>query len=306
MPTPIFHDRRQSVEGVRSFSQSASKPARFVELMQHYAYHNYRSSGPCLHGVTPITKEDMYLVHSKGYIDELFALATPNGFGNYDPRIPESCLWTVGSLLSAARWSMANQHTPACSPVSGFHHASHKEAAGFCSVNGIMIVAAKLLAENPDLKVAILDLDYHLPDGTLDILHRFPVLEKQILHISNGEHWLELSDTRPWFAWLQKSIERINAFKPDLVIYQAGADMHADDLLDGFLSTQELVLRDRMVFREIKAPVVFDLAGGYQDNPSGDPFLDPVLAIHRNTLRESDLSIPVRKQKLKEKSNGNP
>jgi acetoin utilization deacetylase AcuC-like enzyme len=67
----------------------------------------------------------------------------------------------------------------------------------------------------------------------------------------------------------------------DLLIYQAGADPHIDDPLGGFLTTAELAERDRIVFsvaREIGIPVVWNLAGGYQQP------LARVLEIHRNTM----------------------
>jgi acetoin utilization deacetylase AcuC-like enzyme len=51
----------------------------------------------------------------------------------------------------------------------------------------------------------------------------------------------------------------------DLLLYQAGADPHIDDPLGGFLTTDELAERDRIVFsvaKEIGIPVVWNLAGG--------------------------------------------
>ena len=67
----------------------------------------------------------------------------------------------------------------------------------------------------------------------------------------------------------------------DLLIYQAGADPHVNDPLGGFLTTAELSERDRIVFsvaKSIGIPVVWNLAGGYQEP------LSRVLEIHRNTM----------------------
>jgi len=254
--------------------------------------------------VTPITREEMYLVHSRSYIDGLFALTERNGFNNYDPRIPNSCLWTVGSLLSAARWAMENPHTPSCSPVSGFHHASFQEGSGFCSVNGLMIVAAKLLSENPGLRIGVIDADAHYADGTIDILQHFPSLDKQVLHFTAGQYFHgdnPREDALEFQAWLRSAIAETNAFQPDLVLYQAGADSHIDDDLNGgYLTTKQMQQRDRAVFRGVKAPLVFDLAGGYQKPTDGTIFTDPVLQLHRTTLRESDTSIAHRIELLKE------
>ena len=65
------------------------------------------------------------------------------------------------------------------------------------------------------------------------------------------------------------------------MIYQAGADLHVNDPLGGFLTTAELAERDRIVFFVAKAsgiPVVWNLARGYQEPVAR------ILELHRNTM----------------------
>jgi len=298
--TPIFYDPRQSIDSIKSYSKSASKPRRFVELMQHFAYHNY---GPqSLGTVVPVTKKDLCLVHSKDYIHDLFALRVPNGFGDCNPDLPESCLWTVGCLLSAARHAMKYPAIPVCAPVSGFHHSGYDEAAGFCTVNGLIIVAAKLIQENPNIRIGIIDADAHYGDGSAALLKRHKHIGKQVLHFTSGQHFYgneKQEDALDFQAWLHSAIKETNAFNPDLVLYQAGADAwEHDDLGSGYLSKEQLAQRDRDVFRGIKAPVAWVLAGGYAKSSDGTIFTDPVLDIHHNTLRESDASVSFRKEQL--------
>ena len=67
----------------------------------------------------------------------------------------------------------------------------------------------------------------------------------------------------------------------DLLMYQAGADPHLNDPLGGFLTTEQLLERDRLVFRSTALhgiPVVWNLAGGYQDPVA------KVIEIHANTM----------------------
>jgi acetoin utilization deacetylase AcuC-like enzyme len=67
-----------------------------------------------------------------------------------------------------------------------------------------------------------------------------------------------------------------------VILYQAGADPHVDDPLGGWLTTEQLAQRDRIVFetaRAMQVPIAWNLAGGYQ-RP-----LRNVLDIHDNTLR---------------------
>ena len=69
----------------------------------------------------------------------------------------------------------------------------------------------------------------------------------------------------------------------DVLLYQAGADPHIDDPLGGWLTDEQLALRDRIVFEHCAArqlPVAWNLAGGYQEP------LRKVLDIHDHTLRE--------------------
>ena len=69
----------------------------------------------------------------------------------------------------------------------------------------------------------------------------------------------------------------------DIVLYQAGADPHIDDPLGGFLTTEQLRIRDQRLFEGLKQrgiPIAWVLAGGYQKP------LEKVLEIHDNTYRE--------------------
>lgn len=66
----------------------------------------------------------------------------------------------------------------------------------------------------------------------------------------------------------------------DVFFYQAGADPHIDDPLGGSLTTHEMKMRDELVFRtawELGKPVVWNLAGGYQQP------LEKVLELHQTT-----------------------
>ncbi len=293
MNTPIYYDPRQNVAGLDSFSKSAGKPARFVKFMQAIDANAYIGN---LGAVEPLTREDLYRVHDPAYIDAVLAGTESNGFGNKDLRVPESCLWTAGSLLAASRCALSHPAVPACSPTSGFHHANYKFGGGYCTFNGIMAAVAKLLLESPALKIGILDCDMHYGDGTADILERKP--QAHVMHQTAGKYFLGDdvgSESLEFFAWLNYSIEELNDFGCDLVIYQAGADQHVNDPLGGILNTVEMAQRDRMVFRGVRAGIAWNLAGGYQTGKTDDVSADPVIKLHWNTLLESDDSQEIRK-----------
>lgn len=280
MRSPVFYDPRQSIAGVDSFSPSAGKPAKFMQELQTQGIDHE------VLPVTPATREDLYLVHDRRYVDEVFSGAQNNGFGNNDPRVAEACLWTVGSMISAVTYApFANGAV--CSPTSGFHHAGYSWGGGYCTFNGLMVAAAKYIQAHPQGRVGILDLDWHYGDGTDNILKHKPKLAKQVINCTSGKYFYEANeDPMEFFAWLHSATEDLNAFDCDVVICQAGADMHVEDPLGGALDDDEMALRDRTVFRDIKVPLVWNLAGGYRGK-RGPGLCDPVLRIHINTAIES-------------------
>jgi acetoin utilization deacetylase AcuC-like enzyme len=141
-----------------------------------------------------------------------------------------------------------------------------------------MVAALALQAERPGLRVGILDYDYHYGNGTDDILRH--VGAAGIVHVSAGAGWLHEDQATDFLAHVAEDLEAVRGC--DVVLYQAGADAHVDDPLGGFLDTNQLLERDRLVFdglRALRIPTAWDLAGGYQEP------LSAVIAIHVNTMR---------------------
>ena len=167
----------------------------------------------------------------------------------------------------------------AIAPCSGFHHAGHAGGGGFCTFNGLMVSAAVLLDEGRVDQVGILDCDMHYGDGTDAIIEKLH-LKSRVLHYTAGAKLNQPSHAKPFLRMLPAIVESFADC--DVLIYQAGADPHIDDQLGGWLTTEELIERDQIVFEtahRIGLPVAWNLAGGYQTP------LRRVLDIHDNTLR---------------------
>ncbi len=222
----------------------------------------------------PVSREQIARAHVRSYVDGVLDCRLPNGFRGRQKDVADSLPWTSGSFLSAARCALDNGLV-ACSPTSGFHHAGPASGYGYCTFNGLMVTALALKAEGKVRRVGILDCDEHYGDGTAEIIEQM------------GINWIRhVSDEYAGAAAAKRFIETLPAVVRgfagyDLLIYQAGADQHIDDPLGGFLTTAELAERDRIVFtvaKEIGIPVVWNLAGGYQQP------LARVLEIHRNTM----------------------
>lgn len=256
-----------------SYSPSAEKP-RFV-------VGSWRRAGLPLEIVAPApaTIDELCAAHERSFVEDILACRRNNGFGNRSARVAVSLPFTTGAMLSAARFVLQSRGI-ACAPCSGFHHSGWNDAGAFCTFNGLMVTAAVLRAERRVSRVGILDCDQHYGDGTQNIID---VLDARawVRHYTAGAHWTHPSQAS---AFLRELPSIVRSFADcDLILYQAGADPHIDDPLGGWLTTEELRERDEIVFVEAPAPLVWNLAGGYQRDASGG--IGPVLEIHLNTAK---------------------
>jgi len=271
---PVFYSIRQNAQ-VESFSPSAGKPAILAEAI--------RATSLPVRWVSPrpVEVRDLERVHQPAYVKGILEGSLTNGFGTRDRTVAESLLHTSGAMLDAAR--AATPGLPAAALVSGFHHAGWSSNHGFCTFNGLMVAAAALFAEGRAERIAIVDCDAHVGDGTADILRRVPGLAPRVHHAIFGN-----SRGSSYLADIEQLAGQLAAFKPDLILYQAGADPHVDDPLGGVLTSAQLRRRDLRVFQIAKGlgvPLAWDLAGGYQRG--GRTGIDPVIAIHMATFEEA-------------------
>ncbi len=264
------------VANSESYSPSSAKPSKVVESWQ-------RQFAIDIHEPVPVTVEDYARAHDRAWVEAVLAGNALNGFSNKSAAIAASLPYTSGAMLSAARHVMQG-HPVAAAPCSGFHHATFKEAMGFCTFNGLMVTACALKADGVE-SVGILDLDMHYGNGTDDILPRVDQ-EGWCAHFTAGRTFRQADQAERFFdKWLPATLRLLSGC--DIVLYQAGADPHVDDPQGGWLTTDELRKRDAMVFDALaaaKVPVVWNLAGGYQIEPDGS--IPKVLEIHDNTMRE--------------------
>jgi acetoin utilization deacetylase AcuC-like enzyme len=207
-----------------------------------------------------------------------------NGFGNKDLQVADSLKYTTGAMYEAAYLALTNKQV-ACAPVSGFHHAHYTFGGGFCTFNGLMATLYKLRDRGLIQRAAILDLDMHYGDGTEDIIE-----------ILGSGSWVKQysksfypRQAETFLTALPSIIEQWadSENRPDIILYQAGADSHVDDPLGGYLTTEQMRRRDRIVFETCKRvgiPVAWNLAGGYQRDADGS--IEPVLELHRATMEE--------------------
>ena len=255
----------------------------------------------------PIDPELLRSVHTADYVNavrtgEPRALAESQKFP-WSPALWPSVLLTNGGALAAA--TRALDAGLAAALASGFHHAHADHGEGFCTFNGLVVAAEVLRAAGRVRHVAVLDLDLHYGNGTASLCGARPWLfncsiygndyfgnkaYRDVEHprhtdgsnhvsfaLANGSGRTELLEA------LERGCKAILAFgRPDLVLYQAGADPYREDPYSPLaLDLDDLRERDRAAFAWAKReglPLAWVLAGGYT------PDLDKVVAVHLATF----------------------
>jgi len=194
-------------------------------------------------------------------------------------RVLELQRLVTGGTIHATRLALSG-HCVAVNLGGGFHHAHRDSGQAFCVYNDIAVAVARLRARGYREPILVVDLDLHDGNGTRSIFANDPTVYTYSIH---NEHW---GDTRAeaataialgagvadevYLGTLLKTLPGVaEAFKPGLVIYLAGADPAADDVLGNWKITAEgLATRDHFVttlfrHRRHPLPMVVVLAGGY-------------------------------------------
>ena len=284
---PVVYSPKQVAVSGSDFSPSAHKPSEMLKFIQN------RKNAFDIEIVEPeeLTFHDFARAHDPQYVKDILARKRKNGFGTYAKSVVDSLPFTNGAMYTAAK--RATKDIPAAALVSGFHHAGYSgfEKFGyFCTFNGLMIAGLKLLTEGYQ-KIAIIDADMHWGNGTDDILPRLDRKQQAAFyHYSFGRYFNKISQADAYFKAFDDVEKHLNEFKPDVILYQSGADTHKDDPSNGILTTHQMFARDFRMFAIAKGlgiPLAWDLAGGYQQDENGN--IDKVLRLHYNTFRACNL-----------------
>ncbi|WP_137929517.1 histone deacetylase family protein [Mesorhizobium comanense] len=240
-------------------------------------------AGPeALNVAEPAPPSWLKLAHAADYVDQVINCAVPEkiekeiGFP-VGPRVSLRARLATGGTVLAAR--LALRHGIACNTAGGSHHARRAQGAGFCTFNDVAVASLTLLAEGAAQNILVVDLDVHQGDGTADILAGDPRVFTFSMHGDRNypvrKIASDLDVALPDGTADDAYVERLAAILPelsaradwDIVFYNAGVDVHAEDRLGRLaLSDNGLRCRDEMVighFRKLGIPVCGVIGGGY-------------------------------------------
>jgi acetoin utilization deacetylase AcuC-like enzyme len=231
----------------------------------------------------PLTEDELLLVHTPAYVEEIrrperlakLLLLDPEhpwGEGLLDP-----FLYAAGGTLAAARLA-ARERCVAVNLGGGYHHAQADKAEGFCAIADVAIAIRALQRNGQTQRSLIVDLDCHHGNGNAEI---FSADESVFTFSVHGNNWCHITKRNncdvelpshvgdaAYLDTLRQHLPAIVAdFVPDLVVYVAGSDPFAGDMLGDFdISEEGMLERDRFVTRSVREeelPLIVVTAGGY-------------------------------------------
>ncbi len=250
------------------------------------------------HRPEPIPRRWLEKAHAADYVEAVLsarvlpAIERRIGFA-VSREVARRAVLSPGGTWLATR--LAIEHGFAANAAGGSHHALPDSGAGYCVFNDLAVAALRLLGEGDVRRVLVVDLDVHQGDGTAVILAgREDVMTLSVHAAKNfparkarSTLDVELPDGTGDDAYLTALTPTLDLMidraRPDLILYQAGVDVHADDKLGRLaLSDNGIAARDALVAgraRRLGIPMASAMGGGYGKDVAA------VAARHAATMR---------------------
>lgn len=296
MQIPVFYHDEQ-VHDACAYSKSPLKPgllARKIAIDTAFQITGNNGKDALIY---PTAADRLTQTHDAAHVRALIDGTVKDGFDNASKKDNKAIRMTVGNFLAAAEWAAVGKRKggPAdivhpgvvWSLTSGFHHAHADHCGGFCTYEALTLAAFEL-QKFRGMKTLIVDEDAHWGDGCVSMIDRNKM--QRYCEYMYSPHTHQGADLEKFERHLDIMLR---VFRPDIIIYQAGADNWIGDPLGGNLTMEQLYQRDLIVFksaRYLKIPIVVNLAGGYANN------YEDTLQIHMNTgeaMKHVYLGVPV-------------
>ncbi len=244
----------------------------------------------------PASVEDLLSVHSAEHIARIEEVAkSGRGWLDADTVVStgsyQAALYAAGGVLKATEAVMSGKVDSAFALVRPpGHHATRREAMGFCLFNNIAIAARQSIRKHDLNRVLIVDFDVHHGNGTQDTFYSDP----RVLYFSVHQHPLypgtgEVGEVGlgwgqdtivnvplpPWCGddqylqvFQQILVPAARRFRPEIIMVSAGYDAHwADEIslmqvtISGF--SQMASILKQLASELCQGRLVFALEGGY-------------------------------------------
>lgn len=212
---------------------------------------------------SPADDEDLERVHRPEYLSAVRSAPTAawdvgHGLGTDDnpifDRMHEASALVAGASIQAAEQIVSGRADRAVNLAGGLHHAMADHAAGFCVYNDCAIAIAWMLANGVE-RIAYIDVDVHHGDGVQAAFYDDPRVLTVSLHQHPTTLWpftgfptetgspkadgtavnIGLPPGTRDAEW-QRAFHAVvpsvlDAFRPQVLVTQCGADAHREDPL---------------------------------------------------------------------------
>jgi acetoin utilization deacetylase AcuC-like enzyme len=243
----------------------------------------------------PATREELLRVHTAEYLDDLDHLRwTPqHAVVGAAAHQRDRAGLSARRRRDAAGARRALECGTAINLGGGFHHAFPARAEGFLLHQRSRGRDPRAASRGRHSRAAVVDADVHQGNGTAAVFRddaqvfTFSIHQEQNYPVPKEVSDLDVglangTGDEEYNTRLREALERVWAFEPELVLYQAGADPYREDVLGGLaLSQAGLEERDRLVLEGAAsaASSVVTLGGGYARR------VEDTVAIHFQTCR---------------------
>ncbi|SFQ19400.1 histone deacetylase family protein [Enterovibrio norvegicus] len=231
----------------------------------------------------PLHPDALTAIHDPDYVNALITGTLPLvkmrriGFPWSAALLQRSLTSLGGTVLTVDK---AIEEGVAIHLTGGYHHAHYDFGSGFCLFNDLVLAADHALKNDGIEKVLIVDCDVHQGDGTATLaaerhdIVTFSVHCEKNFPSRKPDSDIDLplerqTNSKTFLDAFIPTLERAVAqHQPDMIIYDAGVDIHEEDEL-GYLSVsqQGIAERDMAVFHACKRhhlPVAAVIGGGYR------------------------------------------
>jgi acetoin utilization protein AcuC len=234
---------------------------RYAALREIFSSESIRQSTSELTFVkpNPAAYELIKLVHGEQYLDLLSKLNSEGGFLSADtpiyPGLYDIAKLLAGAGILAGRLVVNGIFQRAIVLGGGAHHAGFDFGGGFCLINDIAVMVKYLRSFYAQERIAVLDLDAHCGNGTIDIFYEDSSVlcvdfHEDPLYLFPGTGFAEQiglkegkgytvnipfprgsGDQHYINAFKELCIPIITEFNPQLIIVFGGIDAHFADPL---------------------------------------------------------------------------
>ena len=225
------------------------------------------------------TDDELLRAHSHQHIERV-----TNAREDFDPDTPfypnieMYARHSAGGAIEAARATLRGESALSLMRPPG-HHATRDRAMGFCYFSSVAIAALDALETGAE-RVAIWDFDGHHGNGTEAIVMHNPRIRFASIHQfpaypGTGAKSFANIDNYPVAPFTRRkqhvevakpALEKLIAFKPDLLLVSAGFDAYARDPLLQLTLEREDFAKFGDWLSKIDHPVAIVLEGGYSED----------------------------------------